>query len=130
MQPLEEVGRSVPGPAARKVIDVAELEVRGLKSVVTETRLGVGVAQNGVGNSDAVVGGLYSTDEDVAAAEQGPAGYDGDDAVATPLISVTVLPPRTTTTIEGSVRATPEDKDTTTTAVPLITLNLRKRRGC
>ena len=59
MQPLVEAGRLVPGPAARKAIDVAGLEVRDLKSVEMETRLGAGVALAGVGSSDAVVGELY-----------------------------------------------------------------------
>ncbi len=67
------------------------MEVRDSKNVVKGTRLDAGAALTGVGSSGAVVGGLCLMDEDAAIAEQGPAGYDGDDAIVSPLASVTFL---------------------------------------
>ena len=46
-----------------------------------ETRLGAGVERIGVESLGAIVDELYLTGEDVAIAEQGPAGDDGNDAV-------------------------------------------------
>ena len=81
----EEAGRSVQGLAARKVTGVVGLATRGSKSVEMETRLDAGVVRTGVESSGVVVDVLYSTGEDAAIAEQGPAGCDGDDAVGTEL---------------------------------------------